>query len=473
MVLAITGVVFEIAGIICAALAVMKGRTPQGTIAWVAALIFMPFIAVPVFAMFGAHRFDGYVRARRRGTSTLSSLVRVAYELMKPYRELGPGVDRRASGEVVAEMFDSLPACRGNATRLLIDGEATFAAIFKAIDAAEHSVLVQFFIVNDDRLGRHMLDRLLAARKRGVEVYFLYDSIGSKKLTRDYTKTLARAGVRVRAFKPSRAPRFRLQVNFRNHRKVLVVDGRVAFLGGHNVGDEYMGQDPSVGPWRDTHLEIQGPAVQAAQMSFVEDWYCVTQQLPELDWHPKPVEGAKGRIAIVATGPADELETGVLLFMHLIGGAHRRLWIATPYFVPDSGVLSALQAAAIRGVDVRILVPQHPDHPVVHVAAASYYEDALRAGIRVFKYQRGFMHQKVVLSDNIAMVGSANLDNRSMRINFEISAVCDHANLAEEVAAMLETDLTRCREMSLKDFEHDTWLRQLSVRLARLAAPIL
>ncbi|MEK6704090.1 MAG: cardiolipin synthase [Planctomycetota bacterium] len=462
---------FEMLGLLCAADAVMNGRTPQGTVAWVAALIAIPPVAVPFYAMFGARRLAGYVRARRRGVEAINKLVRTAYDELQPFRASPPGT----TSDPVTRVQDPLlvlPATHSNDTRVLIDGADTFAAIFAAIDAATQYVLIQFFIIHDDALGKELLKHLTAALARGVRVYFLIDSVGCKKLPRAYRRTLAERGAEVLLFRPSRAPRFRIQLNFRNHRKIVVADGKVGFIGGLNVGDEYMGLDKHFGPWRDTHMQITGPAVQALQMAFVEDWYCVSRRLPKLQWKPTP-SAANARIAIVASGPADDIESCVMMFLHLIHSAHKRLWIATPYFIPDEAILAALQAAAFRGVDIRIIVPKLPDHPLVHLAARSYYHDAMLAGIHIHVYQKGFMHQKVALTDHLVAIGSANLDNRSLHINFEVTAVCDHAKLVEEVEAMLEHDLESCKEMNPSVFNKSPWLSRAASRLTRLVAPML
>jgi cardiolipin synthase len=263
-------------------------------------------------------------------------------------------------------------------------------------------------------------------------------------------------------------------LNFRNHRKVVVVDGRAAWIGGHNVGDEYLGRDPRFGRWRDTHLRIEGPAALAVQVSFAEDWHWATNQtIPDLVWNPTPAGEGDTTVLIVPTGPADKLETAGLMFTHAINSAHTRIWIASPYFVPDDAVLAALQLAGLRGVDVRILIPDRPDHLLVYLAAFSYFDEASETGVRFYRYTDGFLHQKVMLiDDQVATVGTANFDNRSFRLNFEITGVVADAAFAAQVERMLTEDFAHAREMTEADVSKRSFWFKLGTRIARLTSPV-
>ena len=430
-----------------------------------------PYLALPLYWIFGRDRFFGYVDALREATlvdadrrvaGLLGQLRGVTAEL-----PAGPAADL----EVLATLGGT-PFTHGNALALLIDGDATFAAIFAAIEAAERYCLVQFFIVKDDDLGRRLQALLMRKAAAGVRVYLLYDEIGSHALPRAYGDTLRAAGVRVSAFHSTQGRRNRFQLNFRNHRKIVVVDGYTAFVGGHNVGDEYLGLGP-LGHWRDTHLRIQGPAALALQLVFASDWYWATRTVVEADWGLAPPAAGQS-VLIYPTGPADPLDKCSMFFHQAIVGARRRLWIASPYFVPDAAIFEALQLAALRGVDVRILLPAEPDHLLVYLASFSFLDAADRTGIQIYRYQDGFLHQKVVLvDDEVASIGSANLDNRSLRLNFEITAIVVDRGLAGEVSAMLEQDFKRARRASAADLNQRGWAFRWSVRAARLLDPIL
>lgn len=458
-------------GVLSAIHAVASVRTPQGAIAWAISLATFPYIALPLYWILGRNRFHGYVEALQRGVLELAERGGVAM-LLEQLR--GHQVDLPAgqAGDFqILARLSGVPYTQGNALELLVDGEATFSAIFAALEAAEHYILIQFFIIKDDDLGRELHARLLRRAAAGVSIRVLYDEIGSHALPKAYVETLRTAGIAVSAFHTTRGRRNRFQLNFRNHRKIVVVDGRLAFVGGLNVGDEYLGRGP-LGHWRDTHLRVRGPMVQALQRVFIADWYWATRQIPDLEWGPV---AAGDQIAlIVPTGPADALETCSMFFHQAVVGARRRLWIASPYFVPDLPVFEALQLAALRGVDVRILLPARPDHKLVYLASFSFLDAADRTGIQIYRYQSGFLHQKVVLvDDEVAAVGTANLDNRSLRLNFEVMALAVDRTFAGQVAAMLERDFQQARRTSAADLRDRSWFFRWAVRAARLFDPIL
>lgn len=476
----LTFAAIEIAGIALAIDAVMRNRTPQGTIAWVISLVLLPVAAIPFYLVFGNRRFNGYVKALRRGQKSMRSLWQQAHDAVEPFAIRPsppgePGGEPRADDEAAGfcatvGRLVALPATRGNAARLLIDGEATFEAILAAIAQAKRDVLVQYYIVRDDGIGRRFREALLEARRRGCAVRFLYDVLGSSQLEDSYFAPLREAGCEVAGFRGSDKGN-RFQIQFRNHRKTVVVDGEVAFVGGINVGDEYLGLDPAFGRWRDTHVEMRGPSVMSVQLAWCEDWHWATGAIPELPWSPKEVEG--GLVGLVLpSGPADELETCMLMFLHLIGQAKRRLWIATPYFVPDPGIIAALQLAAKRGVDVRVMIPEKGDNRLVWLSMFSYYPDVIPAGVKLYRYTKGFMHQKVVLADLVAAVGTANFDNRSFRINFEMTVLSEGEQVAEAMAEMLRKDFERCHGAKLADFERRPWWFRAMSRAARLASPV-
>jgi len=466
----------HILGLLSAIHAVASVRTPQGAIAWGVSLVTFPYLALPLYWVFGRDRFHGYVDAL--GAELLADADSQVAALPGRLEEVQAQLpDGRADGLQVLARLGGTPFTRGNEATLLIDGDATFAAIFAAIEGAQRYCLVQFFIVKDDALGRRFQALLLRKAAAGVRVLLLYDEVGSHALPRAYVRDLRAAGVSCSAFHTTRGPRNRFQLNFRNHRKIVVVDGRTAFVGGHNVGDEYLGLGP-LGHWRDTHLLLQGPAVLALQQVFAADWYWATRQSPRVDWAlpsaAAPTPEAVSAVLIYPTGPADALGNCSKFFQQLIDGARRRLWIASPYFVPDSPVFEALQLAALRGVDVRILLPAKPDHRLVYLASFSFLEAAERTGIQVYRYQDGFLHQKVVLVDEeVAGVGSANLDNRSLRLNFEITAILVDRGFAAAVHAMLEEDFRHARRTSAAALRERGPAFRWAVQAARLLDPIL
>lgn len=467
-----TAVLLEIMGVLLAFDAIMRGRTPQGTMAWALALVLMPVVAVPVYLLIGARRFDGYIRARRRGTHVLDSLAQRTNDEMQPFR-----VDRSAveDPEQLAGAALSVTRLalthwtRGNKTKLLIDGDATFSAICDAISGATKSVCVQFYIVRDDEVGRLLHQSMIDASKRGVKVYFLVDALGSNELSNAFMDELEEAGVEVASFRTTRGwnP---FRVNFRNHRKLVIVDGSCVFLGGSNVGREYLGLDPTIGKWRDTHLRIDGPSALAAQLAFVEDWHWASGEIAALPW--SATNSGDERVLILPSGPSDALETCALLFHQVIQSAHHRLWIATAYFVPDDGIVAALQLAALRGVDTRIVIPDRSDNKLIELSAYSFYEDVMPAGVEVHRYLEAFLHHKVFLADDVVGIGTANFDNRSFRINFEITALVAGGPLVKEVERMFAKDLSLCHRASLAEYSSKPWLFRAISRTCRLMSPV-
>jgi cardiolipin synthase len=472
--------VFFAAGVASAAGALFSARSSQGAIAWVMSMITFPYVAVPLYWIFGRDRFVGYVTARRGGSPEIETL-RAGFErnrvepgvLADAFGAL-PGAPASAGPLGVLEQLAGMPFTRGNRVGLLRDGPATFAAIFEEIARATDYVLVQFFIIHDDAIGRELMHSLSAKARQGVLVMLLYDEIGCHALPEAYLRELRESGVDARPFNTTKGWRNRLQVNFRNHRKIVVVDGEVSFVGGLNVGEEYMGRGSRFGPWRDTHLRCEGPAVSMVQLTFVEDWYWAEGGLPELNWKPPRQKDADVSVLALPSSPADRLETYTLAFLQLIEAARERLWIVSPYFVPDKEITSALQLAVLRGVDVRVMLPIRPDHHLVYLASFSYFPELERMGVKFYRYKPGFLHQKVVLADrSLACVGTANCDNRSFRLNFEITMVVADARFASQMESMLLEDFAQCVRATASDYE-DRWIGfKAAVRLARLLSPIL
>ncbi|MGE8508764.1 cardiolipin synthase [Paraburkholderia terricola] len=469
----------HILGVVAACHAILNTRTSQGAIAWAVSLVAMPYLTLVPYLFLGRSKFAGYADARRVENELLRAR---AHPPEWDEQASSTGLPMQALGARLVHSLTRLggmPFLPGNSVRTLVNGTATFEAIFEAIENARHYVIVQFFIVRADALGEMFKDVLIAKAKQGVRVYFLYDSIGSFDLPHRYVAALTAGGVEMHPFATHRRFVNRLQLNFRNHRKIVSVDGERAFVGGHNIGVEYLGARPPLSPWRDTHIEVRGPAVASIQFVFTEDWHWATQQLPVFDMPAAPAAaerpaGHDMHCLVVPSGPADKQETCSLFFVEAINAARERIWITTPYLVPDEAVFAALRLAALRGVDVRIMIPCRRDHVVVFEASKLYAYDSLRAGIRIFRYQPGFLHQKVVLIDSMAAaIGSANLDNRSFRLNFEIMVLTVDRGFAEEVEAMLLEDFAESIEIDRNEYRHASALRRVLMHVARLFAPIL
>ncbi|WP_230473678.1 cardiolipin synthase [Dyella choica] len=460
--LALLAFMLHVAGILAAMHAVMNTRTPQGAFAWALGLSLLPYVTLLPYLYLGRSHFQGYV-----------TLHRVHRQRFSQALQRGEHVDAPPSCIRYTALMQMMHGTfhPGQQLKLLVDGEAAFEAIFQAIARAEHCILVQFFIFHADGLGHRMQQALLERAAAGVRVFVLFDGIGSHALPRHYVETLRQGGVAIQPFATQRRPH-RFQLNFRNHRKIVVVDGCQGFVGGLNVGDEYLGLKPPLSPWRDTHLQLAGPAVDDLQRSFAVDWHWVTGELPPM-LPPRPAQGGAHTL-IAVTGPADLQETCSLFFTVAINAARKRLWLSTPYFVPDQAVMTALRLAVMRGVDVRVLLPSRPDHHTVFLASSLHARDAIEAGVRMYRYRPGFMHQKVILiDDDAACVSSMNLDNRSFRLNFEIGALSVDQAFARDVEQMLQEDFSKSTEITREEYRKATYPRKLAMHVARLFDPIL
>ena len=464
-ILGIVLIVAEIAGVLTAIHAVMQPRSSQGATAWFIALITFPVITVPLYAVVGRTRFLGYTEALREAEASVGDRVRTWADQMNLM-----AADPRGGLEVIELLTHKLthiPFLRANHVELLVDGRATYDSMINAIESANSYVLVQFYIVRDDVTGRRLRDALIAKVHSGVRVYFLYDEIGCIKLPETYLEVMRDNGIEVSGFKTTKGRSNRFQINFRNHRKLLVVDGRTGFIGGNNLGEEYL-------VYRDTHLRIEGPAAQHIQLSFAEDWYWATEQIISVNSEIMQSETSDQAVAIVNSGPADALANCSILFSTLISNARSRLWITSPYFVPNDATVVALQAAALRGVDVRIILPDHADQVFIELASFTYYDDMLNNGVSLYRYRDHFMHQKVILvDDTVAGVGTVNLDNRSFFLNFEATALVADADFIKQVEAMLIDDLDNSTPVENEHFDNKPLPFRVASQIARLASPLL
>jgi cardiolipin synthase len=351
----------------------------------------------------------------------------------------------------------------------------------RAIEEARYHVHVEFYIVQPDETGRRLRETLVRRAREGVEVRVLCDALGSVHLPGDFWRPLVEAGGEAAFFRPVGRVLRRLhrrdRVDFRNHRKLVIADGRVGFTGGINVGREYLGLDPTMGYWRDTHVGITGPAVLSLQAAFAEDWVTATGRLLDDErYFPDPAGHDDGpyRVQIIDSGPDRSWSPIAHVFTQAYALARERIWVTSPYFIPTPAVENGLIGAALRGVDVRLLLPLRPDHPVAMAAASSYFPPLLEAGVRIFRYRRGFVHAKtLVVDDWVSAVGSANLDLRSFHLNFELNALVYGREFAVALAAQFLRDLEQAQETGLA---HERSLGTVARVLragARLLSPLL
>ena len=447
--------------------AIRSARTPQGAVGWTFFLMVLPWLGVPAYLVFGDFRYPKMVSARRSSQSASRAGIEGFDERTRAAGDEGDPL--RAGFETLAER----PAVTGNAAELLTD-HAAFDAIFEGVDAARRYILIETYILRDDMTGLRLQERLIAKARKGLRVHVLYDPFGSHGLGHAYLKRLRAAGVEITNFHARHKSRLfsPMRLNFRDHRKIVVIDGETGFTGGFNFGDEYLGRNPRLGRWRDTLVRLTGPAVAQLQAHFAEDWHWATGKSLDLNWRPETVLNDVTAL-VLASGPADAQETGCLYFLHALTCARKRVWISSPYFIPDPSLMSAMRVAAARGADVRVILAGKRDHWLVWLAGFAFLDEMRGSGVRFYRHQPGFMHQKVMLiDDRVAAIGSHNLDSRSCRLNFEASAIVFDLAFAQKVAAMLERDFAASTPADRPLSDQPAALR-VAAPVARLFAPIL
>jgi cardiolipin synthase len=422
----------------------MTKKDSTSAVAWCLIVFFLPFVGTLLFLIFGWQHVHRPLK-RKRKHKRLFHLAHTEIAVRSPptataFPALEPEDQSMAQ---LAQRFGGFVPSAGNDVVLFHDGRLAMDAILQAIQGAKLFVHLEYFILQPDVCGSEIIRLLAEKAGQGVEVRLLYDAMGSRRLHRKSLRILQQAGGRFSEFLPLNPFRRRIQVNMRNHRKIIVVDGTVAFTGGLNIGDEYLGLNPRYGYWRDTHLQISGPAVNDLHRVFVEDWdFAADEDLQKPDYFPRHEASGRYPVQVVASGPDQEINSVREIYFAAILRARRRLWIASPYFVPDAGLRDALCLAGYQGVDVRLLGQHYPDKWIPYYAARYYWADMLAAGVKVYQYARGMMHSKVVIVDGAwASVGTANLDNRSLHLNFEVNCMIYDRAIAAELEQAFADDL--------------------------------
>ncbi|WP_243385707.1 cardiolipin synthase [Bacillus kexueae] len=361
-------------------------------------------------------------------------------------------------------------------TKVLTNGIETFDAIFKELEKAKHHIHLEYYIVRHDVVGQKLKDLLIRKAKEGVQVRFLYDAVGSWRLSAKYIQELRNAGVEMVPFLPVKFPVLSDKINFRNHRKIIVVDSSVGFVGGLNIGDEYLGRNPYFGFWRDTHLLLKGEAVRSLQLIFLQDWYYMTghKLLTEDYLTTSIMPEQEGGVQLIAGGPDNKWEIIKNLFFSMINSSVDSIWIASPYFIPDEDIKTALKIAALSGIDVRLLVPKKPDKKIVYYASRSYFPELLEAGVKIYEYEKGFMHSKIIIVDNeLASIGTANMDMRSFHLNFEVNAFLYRTYSVQTLSDEFLRDIQSSHEIILSEFEKRPFFVKFIESTSRLLSPLL
>jgi len=464
--------------IFIAILIVLENRSPLKTISWVLVLVLLPFVGI-VFYLFLGQEYRKKKMFSRKGLKGLERLRKMTQDQMVsiPQAFVNFPESVLAKKHLMSLMMSNSNALltTDNEVTVLKNGEQTFPALFQAIETAKHHIHVEFYIIENDILGNQLRDILIRKAREGVEVRLIYDDVGSWALPRKYINSLKAAGVKIDCFMKVRFPHLTSRANYRNHRKIVVVDGHTAFVGGLNVADRYLNGTKSMGVWRDTHLKVQGGAATMLQVIFMADWYFVSREIlhGKAYFHPV-VEGNGKLVQIVASGPDSDWESIGQAYFAAIASAQKRVYINTPYLIPTPEILNALKVAAMGSIDVRILVPYKSDALTPKWSTRSFVAELLEAGVKIYFYEAGFLHSKLILVDGVfASVGTANFDFRSLETNFEVNAMIYDEEFNKQLEEQFMADLKQSREVIAEDWEQRPRLEKAKESFARLLSPML
>jgi cardiolipin synthase len=456
--------------------ALWRGHGVEGTLAWILAILAFPGLgAVLYFALSGPSIKRTTRRMRQATLAARDTLARQGFEALPADAAFRVHEPTTPVLELAASLSGVRPT-RGNCVALLCEDEGTFRRIEQLVEHARQHVWAEYYIIRNDETGSRFLDLLAAKAAAGVEVRLLYDAFGSLGLDARRLAALRRAGGLTESFLPVNPLRRRWSVHLRNHRKLVIIDGEVGFTGGMNIGDEYSGRARRRGAqhYIDTHLELRGPAVADMAQIFIEDWAFATDEVLEPPNCAVPLGGGNSIVALVESGPDQQYNAHRMVYFTGIAAAAQSVYLTTPYFIPDELTIQALVSAALRGVDVRLLLPARNDVWVVGAAARSHYRELVAAGVRVFEYLPAMLHGKwMVVDGQWGIVGSANVDMRSFRLNFELGAVVYDPEFAAELQRRFVKDLESSREITWSMVQSRSRLGRLGDNVARLLSPLL
>ncbi|WP_343102171.1 cardiolipin synthase, partial [Romboutsia sp. MSSM.1001216sp_RTP31141st1_G3_RTP31141_220114] len=466
-------------------------RDPARTVTWLLIFILLPGIGLVIYAILGRN-----MRKRKLfKTQKLASSIREekVFENLERIKEianteqstintnqlLNENIEDYSKKRVISLLLNTgkLPFTTNNKVSVYIDGNQKFKNLLEDIKNAKNHIHLEYFIIKDSEIGRELKDLLIKKSNEGVKIRILYDDVGCWRFWfyRKFFNEMKENGIEIVAFLPAKFPLTGGKLNYRNHRKIAIIDGKIGYTGGLNIGDEYMGKNKKFGYWRDTHIKIEGTSVYMLQMIFLTDWYYTTKEIITEDkYFPSPQRCGNSMVQIIASGPDSDWESIRYAYFCAICQAKKSIYIETPYFIPDESILIALKSAALSGVDVRIVFPKIADHKIVNNASYSYFDDILNSGGKVYLYTKGFIHSKImIIDDKIASTGSANMDLRSFMLNFEINAFIYDKEIVERMSKDFFEDLKNSEELTLDEFSKRKLGKKVRESIARLFSPIL
>ncbi|HMM01495.1 MULTISPECIES: cardiolipin synthase [unclassified Dysgonomonas] len=448
---------------------ISENRNPLKTISWVLILLLLPLVGLIIYYFFG----EDSRKQRLISHKMYKKLNRRSIGRKELLETLNPPAEHRGLVNLLNRLKGA-PLYGGSNVTFYSDGIAKFYALFEELEKAKKHIHIQYYIFLDDEIGRKTCDILVRKAAEGVEVRLIYDDVGSWKAKRRFFKEMQGQGIEVQPFLKVAFKFLTSRVNYRNHRKIVVIDGKIGFVGGMNIADRYI-NGVSFGTWRDSHIKIEGKAVAGLQTSFLIDWYSSRKEFLASDTY-YPVLESKGDnlIQLVTSGPVGPFKDIHLGILQAISTAKECIYIQTPYFVPTDALLLALQMASMRGVDVRLMLPRHSDTTFVHIASMSYLKDVLDAKVSVFFYEAGFLHSKLMVIDgSLTITGSANMDVRSFEHNFEIDAFIYNENTCDAAKDIFFRDMEQSSLLSAEEWEKRSRFEKFKESVMRLFSPLL
>lgn len=455
----------------------LQNRDPQKTVSWILIIVLFPVVGIFFYFIVGRNL---------RKEKIFSRKIMTDFEQIEKIKAAQvPNITRQifADDKNLAAKFGIINLLHNNNKALLTEhnkvlvlnnGTETFNAIVQALEKAKDHIHLEYYIIEDDEIGNIIRQLLIRKAKEGVKVRLIYDDIGSWDLSKEYLNSLTDAGVETFSFMPVKFYRFALKINYRNHRKIIIVDGKVGFVGGLNIADRYINGAPDIGFWRDTHLRIEGDAVISLQYVFLMDWYFVSDQfIHDEIYFPDNDITDNCLVQIAASGPDSDWASIMQTYFYSITTAKKHVYISSPYFMPNESILTALKTVAMSGVDVRIILPSKSDSFISYWGSLAYVLELLEAGIKIYVYEKGFTHSKVLIVDDIlCSVGTANMDIRSFDQNFEINALIYNESVANSLKQSYFDDLGSCNQLLYDDYLKRPFLFKLKESIAKVFSPL-
>jgi cardiolipin synthase len=471
-------------------------RNPASTWAWLMVLLFIPVIGFFIYLFFGqdVRKQQIFMRKCKEDKAILecyldeNPVVKAEIENQISAFKSGKSIIRKdyydipniRNFEDLANMHITSNGTRvtyNNSVKLFHDGKEKFVALEEDIRAAKSYIHLEYYIIKNDRLGKILIDLLTEKAKQGVEVKLIYDSMGGRSLSKNFFKPLIEAGGQTGIYFKSAIGKASVRLNYRNHRKIAIIDGKVGYIGGFNIGEEYLGITRKFGYWRDTHARLEGDCIDELELRFIMDWNFVANEaiIHSKKYFPLRTNPLGVSIQIVSSGPDsthNQIQNG---YFKMINEAEKYIYIVTPYFVPDDSILEAIRVAALAGLDVRILLPGKPDHPFVYSANLSYAGELINSGVRFFHYDKAaFVHSKLLMVDGVVCsIGTANMDVRSFKVNFEVNAFIYDKEVTKELEQEFLNDLSHSKEITIEDYKNRSIKDKFGESVARLISPIL